>query len=309
MPDLGNASSSWDVQPAPDKLWQRVKEGYCLTDAELLQLNEQGARAAQLEQFDPNFARAARKWRAERQEAERIEGLRKELAEKKKVHQKTEARREADKKAMKDERDARDDERRRIREAHFAEKERRRQVELARLAEQERRALVRATIREALVEEARISHAEGAPRSLFNVSAEAAERPGPGSYDPPPLIVRVATFGYHDTEPPRVARDPYGGPGPAAYDIPKPRIEGGKIGGAPARPPAETASPGPAAYTPKLERKPGGRISKYNVKSDVDVRPPATPPSPRPPVPHPGPPAPSLPPPLATPSTPCPHRA
>ena len=101
--------NKWPVAPSPpERLLQRLKDGYCLRDSEILMLNERGAQAARLEKYDPNFAREARKWRAERQEAERKEAVVDGLACKKKASDVVQKRRDQDTKALKEERVARE---------------------------------------------------------------------------------------------------------------------------------------------------------------------------------------------------------
>ena len=98
MPDVNGPA----VPPGPpDRLMKRLKEGYVLRDHEIEMLNEHGAIAAQLEMSDPNFARGARKWRAEWQGAERAEAMRNLLAAKKNTSDTVQKRRDQDMRDMK----------------------------------------------------------------------------------------------------------------------------------------------------------------------------------------------------------------
>ena len=83
MPDVAGPP----VPPGPpDRIMKRLKEGYCLRDCDLDMLNEHGAIAAQLEMSNPDFARDARKWRADWQAAERADAMRDLLAAKKNTY-------------------------------------------------------------------------------------------------------------------------------------------------------------------------------------------------------------------------------
>ena len=96
----------------PDRIMKRLKEGYCLRDCDLDMLNEHGAIAAQLEMSNPDFARDARKWRADWQAAERADAMRDLLAAKKNTYDAVQKKREQDAKAMREAREAREEVRR-----------------------------------------------------------------------------------------------------------------------------------------------------------------------------------------------------
>ena len=60
------STSTWAVQPAPPaEFFQRMAQGYILTEAEMTKLRKDAEQAAKLEEYDPNFKRAAMKLRAE----------------------------------------------------------------------------------------------------------------------------------------------------------------------------------------------------------------------------------------------------
>ena len=271
MPDVAGPP----VPPGPpDRIMKRLKEGYCLRDCDLDMLNEHGAIAAQLEMSNPDFARDARKWRADWQAAERADAMRDLLAAKKNTYDAVQKKREQDAKAMREAREAREEARRREREAYWQAELDKKNAALRERAEQERRDLVEAAIREALVKESRFTNEATIPfdRSCPVANPDAKDNPGPGHYEPPPLVQRVANFDYHDTDLPRKNLERETSPGPAAYNPPAPTIQGGSF--APRgktqgefkgrqRPPAETPGPGPGAFNLRMPRKPGGKISRY----------------------------------------------
>ena len=204
---------------------KRMKEGYCLRDHEIAMLNEHGAIAAQLEMSDPNFARGARKWRADWQGAERAEAMRNLLAAKKNTSDTVQKRRDQDAKAMKDARDAREAARRLERDNHWQAGEDKKNAALREIAQLERRNLVEAAIREALVKESRFSNEAtiSIDRACPVSNPDAKDNPGPGAYDPKPPDPRVACFDHHDTALPRKELHREASPGPAAYYPPAPK--------------------------------------------------------------------------------------
>mgnify|MGYP001208872572 CR=1 FL=1 len=222
MPDVNGPA----VPPGPpDRLMKRLKEGYVLRDHEIEMLNEHGAIAAQLEMSDPNFARGARKWRAEWQGAERAEAMRNLLAAKKNTSDTVQKRRDQDAKAMKDARDAREAARRLERDNHWQAEEDKKNAALQEIAQLERRNLVEAAIREALVKESRFSNEAtiSIDRACPVSNPDAKDNPGPGAYDPKPPEPRVACFDHHDTALPRKELHREASPGPAAYYPPAPK--------------------------------------------------------------------------------------
>ena len=65
------------VKPVPPAaLLKALDAGYVLTAAQLEKLKQDRSAAHELEQHDLEFAREARKYRAERQEEERIKNVR-----------------------------------------------------------------------------------------------------------------------------------------------------------------------------------------------------------------------------------------
>ena len=139
MPDVAGPP----VPPGPpDRIMKRLKEGYCLRDCDLDMLNEHGAIAAQLEMSNPDFARDARKWRADWQAAERADAMRDLLAAKKNTYDAVQKKREQDAKAMREAREAREEARRREREAYWQAELDKKNAALRERAEQERRDLV-----------------------------------------------------------------------------------------------------------------------------------------------------------------------
>lgn len=257
----------WPVTPGPpESLMKRLREGYVLTAEEHDRLNEAGAQAAQLEYRDPNFARASRKWRAEHQEEQRLESMRKEQKAKKEAEKQAQARRDREAQARREEREAREEKGRQQRGAHFREMEEKRQHALEQMALTDRRSMVRETIRDALVSQSRLDATASAGRSMFN-GRTSLDNPGPGTYDPKLPPVRAASFEKHHTAESRASKGEE--PGPGSYDPKLPPTVRWSFGG-PRPPPSQSASPGPAAYSPKLAERPGGVISKHTVKSDTD---------------------------------------
>eukprot|EP00967_Tisochrysis_lutea_P136601 scaffold243899_cov37-Tisochrysis_lutea.AAC.1 len=61
------------IEPAPpDNVLRRLEEGYCLVEHELDQLRSDASAAKELEAVNPDFAREAKQWRADRDEEEKI---------------------------------------------------------------------------------------------------------------------------------------------------------------------------------------------------------------------------------------------
>jgi len=230
MPDVNGPP----VPPGPpDRIMKRLKEGYCLRDHEIEMLNEHGAIAAQLEMCDPDFARGARKWRADWQNAERAEAMRNMLAAKNNTYDSVQKRRDQEAKAKKDAHDAREAARRLERDNYWQAEEDKKNAALREVARQERCNLVEAAIREALVKESRFSNEANISieRSLPVANPDALDNPGPGAYDPKPPEPRVACFDHHDTDLPRKDLEREASPGPAAYYPPGPKIQGGSFAG------------------------------------------------------------------------------
>lgn len=253
----------------PEKLMQRLREGYVLTTDEMEQLNRTGEEAARLEYSDPNFARAARKWRAEHQEQERLDEMRKMLMAKKNAMNKQDAARARDTKARREEREAREEQLRQQRDAHFREEEEKRQALAEEIALSQRRAMVRETIKQALVKQSQKEATNAIKRdALFNTKRTSDETPGPGHYEPMRPAVRAASFDHHNVQPVRRPLPPR--PGPGSYDPKIPTTTTYSFGVKHEPPPVGHDSPGPAAYYPQVRLKPGGTISKHSANSYLD---------------------------------------
>tara|TARA_B110001452_G_scaffold186772_1_gene157219 strand:+ start:871 stop:2262 length:1392 start_codon:yes stop_codon:yes gene_type:complete len=253
----------------PEKLMQRLREGYVLTTDEMEQLNRTGEEAARLEYSDPNFARAARKWRAEHQEQARLDEMRKMLAAKKNAENKQDAARARDIKARREEREAREEQLRQQRDAHFREEEEKRQALADEIALSQRRAMVRETIKQALVKQSQKEATSAINRdALFNTKRTSDDTPGPGHYEQYQLPVRAASFEHHNVQPVRRPLPPR--PGPGSYDPKIPTTATYSFGVKHVPPPVGHDSPGPAAYCPQVRLKPGGTISKHTANSYLD---------------------------------------
>lgn len=253
----------------PVKLMQRLREGYVLTTDEMDQLNRTGQEAARLEYSDASFARAARKWRAEQQEQARLDAMRNELDAKKNAMNRQDALRAKDAQAQRGEREAQKAQLRQQRDAHFREEDEARQALANEIALSQRRAMVRETIKQALVKQSQKEAVTTVSRdALFNTKRTSDDTPGPGHYEEYRPPVRAASFEHHNVQPVRRPLPPR--PGPGSYDPKIPTSATYSFGIKHEPPPPGFHSPGPAAYSPQVRPKPGGTISKHTANSYLD---------------------------------------
>jgi len=265
-------ASSWPVKPVPPPaLLKALDAGYVLTAAQLEKLKQDRTTAWDLEQHDLAFAREARKYRSERQEEERVKQVNEKMAEKERNSGKAKAAKQGVLQEKREERQEREKLIEANRDRSNAEKLAKEHELFEKIQLDDRRALVRDTIKQALVGKTR---EDGKPeRTMFNDSDRLHSwTPAPGQYEVAPYEPRAANFDNHPETKSR--KPPSKAPGPGSYD-PKlpPTVEytfrGARIDAALAA--GEIVSPGPAAYAvPKNDIK-GGRISCHNVKDDVQV--------------------------------------
>ncbi|KAL3923242.1 MAG: hypothetical protein SGPRY_004285 [Prymnesium sp.] len=267
-----SVGAGWGVPLGPEEYLKKLLQGHLLTAHEMACLRNDAEIAAQLEETDPGFARASRKWRAHFAEEWMIEETRQKIVEKRRNTESV-MRRQALKLARKREERERKMERgaaRRV--AVNTELERQRQQRLERFALDDRRALVRETIQRALTcAQGSGSHAE---RRTFAHPSMLSDTPGPGKYEAVTGRARATTFASHPAT--KVLKKEETAPGPGAYN-PK-RLdhigkEPGQSFGAITEPRRRISAPGPGpgAYDCTTERKPGGSISNASIKTDVEV--------------------------------------
>lgn len=208
----------WPVRPAPGKelLRRIVIDGHAISDAELCKLRRDRDLAYDLEFSDPSFCRAARKWRAAHNERQRVDQVHRVIAEKSQMSKVAQDKRLEHIERQRLEREARMQKSTKNRDAVRQAQRRQRQEMLARIALDERRAMVRDTVRAALLTQSRDEQKHD--RQMFNDPALlAAWTPPPGAYEVPAPKLRGASFGAHATVSPS-RREQKPEPGPGAYD-------------------------------------------------------------------------------------------
>ena len=253
---------------------QRLSEGYALLPHELEQLKLDADRAAQLENEDPAFARAARLHRHVQAEEAHVEEMRLKLQVKAHATEQKRQRMQHDRIEHRKQRERARERGKHTRQEVVRERDRQRQKLVERIALAERRTLVRETIQKALLSQSRTDgHAE---RIMFTHPSKLGDNPGPGAYDAPPQAPKGTSFAVHPSVELRKLEDPR--PGPGAYDPGnRPNARGGpsiSFGGLLSNSKRQMAEkealPGPGAHHYTLPASKGGTISKHVVKSDMD---------------------------------------
>ena len=263
---------TWEVPPAPSKdILRRIVQGYALSTAELAKLRRDRNTALDLEYKDAGFSRAARKWRAEHMEKQRVNEVQRAMAEKSKLSSVAQEKRMQHMGRQRVEREEREIKMHNNRDAVLKQQDRSRRETLDRIAQSERRAMVRDTVRAALVAQSRddLRH----DRVMFNDPAQLnVWSPSPGAYDVQPEPTRAPCFATH-TVPKSRKKAARPAPGPGSYDIPNPKgieytLRGARTSSA--LPVYGEESPGPAAYNYQPPPRKGGAISSARVKTDVE---------------------------------------
>uniref|UniRef100_A0A7S2JEG2 Uncharacterized protein n=1 Tax=Haptolina brevifila TaxID=156173 RepID=A0A7S2JEG2_9EUKA len=252
----------------------RLGDGYALTPNELLQLKKDAEAARRLEQEDPAFARASRRYRHLDAEEAHVEELRRKLEAKAQATEHVRERMRRERGMSRMQRDRVRERGQRTRQEVTLERERQRQKLVERIALAERRTLVRETIQKALVSQSRSEgHAE---RIMFTHPSKLSDAPGPGAYATPRHEAKGTSFAVHPSVEIRKTEDPR--PGPGAYDPGvRPQVGGGPSISFGAHPVAgkravveAPVQPGPGAYQVTSPTRKGGTISRHVVKSNVE---------------------------------------
>ena len=245
----------------------KIRNGKILSESELDQLRQDGARAERLEATDPDYLRAVRRYRAQMVEEDRILEVQEELEGKTKVANAIRERVQRQRAAKADRFNRRRKKLEASRHAVDAAREEKRAALVEHIAVTERRALVRDTIQRALISQSRSDgHSE---RVMFTDPKMLGDVPGPGAHDvPPPDRGPGTRFNPLTTTEARTR--PLPRPGPGSYD---PKYAGGPsitMGGLHESRRAIAALPGPGEYHTEPPVRKGGVISRHRVKSELE---------------------------------------
>ena len=273
LPVIEQLPKGWPPLGPSQQIIDRLHEGSILSTRELEQLRNDAARAYQLEQTDPDFLRAVRRYRAQCAEEDRIIDVKAELEQRAKAVYGQKERVKRQRKAKEEARQRRRERGNLSRQEVDAQREQKRTELMERIALAERRTLVRETIQKALVSQSRAD--PDAQRTFFTDAKFAPEGPGPAAYALPDAPRRGPSFGPApgESSPPDIRTKPKMAPGPGSYD---PKYSGGpaiSFGADLRKQSASTASlPGPGAYDAHapIGAGKGGRISSHRVKSELD---------------------------------------
>ena len=218
LPVIEQLPKGWPPLGPSQQIIDRLHEGSILSTRELEQLRNDAARAYQLEQTDPDFLRAVRRYRAQCAEEDRIIDVKAELEQRAKAVYGQKERVKRQRKAKEEARQRRRERGNLSRQEVDAQREQKRTELMERIALAERRTLVRETIQKALVSQSRAD--PDAQRTFFTDAKFAPEGPGPAAYALPDAPRRGPSFGPApgESSPPDIRTKPKMAPGPGSYD-------------------------------------------------------------------------------------------
>lgn len=257
---------------APIEFISRLSAGYALTAEELVLLRSDGDQASALERSDNNFLRASRKAKAGLDVMRQSEAVQRAIDEKERMSEVAQARRHEHamhQREIREQREARH--KQQLAEASQAKAERQQRV-YDKIVRNQHKALVRDTVRDALLSQSR---SESMPEREIGEKLQGLWTPGPQAYDKPQLGGRSSSFGYH--KPVKKFDHSVPRPGPGTYNPRNPETIKYSFHGAARHemhhaPLPGIVSPGPAAYKPPdkhLRRYQS--IHKYPVKDSLDA--------------------------------------
>lgn len=166
----------WPSFYPTEDIVRKLEEGKILSDGELAQLREDAATSERLEATDPDYMRAARRYRTQVAEDERIEQMRRSLEEKDRALKEVHERVAKDRDVARQRHERRREKGQQRKQECDAVREKKRNKLVERIALAERRALVRETIQSALVSQSRNDgHAK---RLLFTDPSMLGDAPG-----------------------------------------------------------------------------------------------------------------------------------